>query len=504
MQPPRETLPRVLGPWAATAIVIGTVIGSGVFLKPRAIASDVPYPGLGAVVWLLGGLLALAGALVYAEVCVLLPRAGGNYVFLREAYGRLAGWLYGWVDFWMIRSGSIAALATAFAISAHDVWTSEALRDAAGWPRVGPVPDWGQRLLVILLIAALAAVNIRGVRWGGGLQVVVTVLKVGTIAAVVVVPLAFLAADAPGPSGDKPTLARLSPLWPESFGFGLLGAMGTALLSVLWPYHGWMNVGPIAGEVEKPQRNLPLALIAGVGTIIVLYLGCNLAYHLMLTPAEIASGANETPTATRAALKLLGSVGTAAMSAVILCSVFGSLNGNLLVGPRVLFAMGEDGLAPRWLRAVHPRWRTPAAAIAVLAAWSSLLVLGAGALAGAGMLEAGKGPFDQLTDFAMFGAVIFETMAVLSIFVFRRTMPDAPRPYRCPWYPWLPLAYAAIPLFILASMALTASKRTEALIGLAFIGAGVLAYHGLGLHRRRPQAPGTNAAHAADQGGSHA
>ena len=138
MQPSRATLPRVLGPWAATAIVIGTVIGSGVFLKPKAIAADVPYPGLAALVWLLGGLLALAGALVYAEVCVLLPRAGGNYVFLREAYGRLAGWLYGWVDFWMIRSGSIAALATAFALSAHDVWTSAALRDALGWPTGRP------------------------------------------------------------------------------------------------------------------------------------------------------------------------------------------------------------------------------------------------------------------------------------------------------------------------------------------------------------------------------
>ena len=165
--------------------------------------------------------------------------------------------------------------------------------------------------------------------------------------------------------------------------------------------------------MAEPQRNLPLALIVGVGTIIVLYLGCNLAFHLMLTSAEIAhppEALKDTPTATLAALRLLGSAGTAAMSFVILCSVFGSLNGNLLVGPRLLYAMGEDGLAPRWLHAVHPRWRTPAAAIAVLAAWSALLVLGAGALAGAGVLEEGKGPFDQLTDFAMFGAVIFETM----------------------------------------------------------------------------------------------
>ncbi|MBY0233092.1 MAG: amino acid permease, partial [Gemmataceae bacterium] len=346
MQHQRDSLPRVLGPVAATAIVIGTVIGSGVFLTPRAIAQAVPYPGLAAVCWIIGGLLAMAGALVYAEVCALIPAAGGNYVFLRDAYGRLFGWMWGWVDFWMIRAGSIAALATAFAISAHDVWTSKDLREALGWPAVGPVPDWAQRLAVVLVIAGLALVNARGVKWGGGLQVFVTLVKVGTIAAVALFPLLLLAADAPGPSGERPTTERLNPLWPEEWSWALTAAMGGALLSVLWPYHGWQNIGPVAGEVKEPQRNLPLALIAGVGVILLLYLGCNLAYHLMLTPAEIASKANETPTATRAALKLLGPIGTAAMSFVILCSVFGSLNGNLLVGPRLLYAMGQDGLAP--------------------------------------------------------------------------------------------------------------------------------------------------------------
>jgi amino acid transporter len=482
-QPEQPTLERVLGPWAAVAVVVGTVIGSGVFLKPRAIAQDLPYPGLVAFVWVLGGLLALVGALVYAEVASVLPQAGGNYVFLREGYGRLAGWLWGWVDFWMIRSGSISALATAFTISLHEIVISDDLRRWLGLQLVGPVPDWQQRLITIGVILVLAAVNIRGVQWGSGLQIAITVVKVASLLAVALVPLFFLTTTAPGPA--QPSFQRLAPAWPPSFGLALLGGIGTALLSVQWAYHGWMNIGPIAGEVRDPQRNLPFSLIVGVGIIIALYLGCNLGYYLVLDTPEIAAK-GDTPTATMAAVSLLGPLGGVVVSGFIMCSVFGALNGNLLVGPRLLFAMGHDGLAPRALQSIHPEWHTPAAATAVLAVWSCLLIVGVAVLSYVGILPAGKGPFDQLTDFAMFGAVIFETMAVLAIFALRVKMPDAERPYKCPLYPFLPAAYALVPLYILVSMVLTEKSRNEALIGFAFIGAGILVYYVLGLHSTAP------------------
>ncbi|MFO0845907.1 MAG: APC family permease [Gemmataceae bacterium] len=225
-----------------------------------------------------------------------------------------------------------------------------------------------------------------------------------------------------------------------------------AFLGVPWPYHGWMNIAPIAGEVRNPCRNLPLSLLAGVLVVVALYLGSNLAYYLMVPGGEIAAlKGKDTSVATVYALRLLGDLGAAAASAAIMCSVFGSLNGNLLVGPRLLFAMGEDGLAPGSLHSVHPRWRTPAAAIAVYAVWPCLQVIAAAALTATGVLDPRKSHFDMLTDFAMFGAVIFETMAVLAIFQFRRTMPDAPRPYRCPGYPLVPLLYTIIPGFVLVN-----------------------------------------------------
>jgi amino acid transporter len=489
--PPPATLPRVIGPWAATAIVIGTVIGSGVFFTPREIAREAPYSGLCLLTWALGGLLTLAGALIYAEVATVLPHPGGNYVYLREAYGRLAGWLWGWVEMWMIRSGSIAALATAFAMSLQEVVTSPELRAAVGMPAPGPVPGWAPPLSATVAILLLAWVNMRGVPLGAGVQLAVTAAKVVAIAAVAGAPLFFLASGVEAPGGTQPSFTRLAPVWPEAWGWELVAGAGAALLAVLWPYHGWMNIGPAAGEVREPQRNLPLALALGTAGVMALYLGCNLAYFLLLSPAELRALPDGSSAASAAAVKLLGPLGGVAISGVILCSVLGALNGNLLVGPRLLFAMGEDGLAPAWLRRVHPEWKTPAAATAVLAGWSCLLVAGAAVLAWLKVLPPGKGPFGALVDFAMFGAVTFETMAVLSIFVLRWKLPDVPRPYRCPLYPWLPLAYAALPVFILGSMLAAAEKRAQALVGLGAIAAGMAAYFALGLHRRpAARAPG--------------
>jgi amino acid transporter len=467
----------------ATAVVVGTVIGSGVFKKPQSIAEHVPNFGVAALIWVLGGVLVLLGALAYAEVTVLLPRAGGNYVFLREAYGRLAGFLWGWVEFCIIRSASIAALATIFTESLHDILRNQAFQQALGLPTGTQLGFWSQRLMTVSVLAVLAWVNIRGVRWGGLLQLLITLIKIGSLAAIAVLPFLVLASWLK--SQTMPDFGNLRPVWPDDWRQVSLGHFASAFLGVLWAYHGWQNIAPVAEEVRRPQRNLPLALLSGVAIIITLYLGANLAYYLVI-PREQMAELKQTTVATGFSLRLLGPLGAAAASAAVMCSVFGALNGNLLVGPRLLYAMGDDGLAPRALGQVHSRYRTPALAIAVLAVWSSFQVLVVAFLTWLGWLEESKSHFDRLTDFAMFGAVIFETLAVVSIFIFRRKRAEAERPYRCPGYPLVPALYVILPAFVLVNMFL--HETVEAMAGVSFIALGAAVYGVLGLGRSLPSA----------------
>lgn len=494
MQPSQShSLPRVLGLWIATAVVVGTVIGSGVFKKGRNVAENVPEFGPAMGVWVLGGVLTLLGALALAEVATLYPRAGGNYVFLREGYGRMAGFLWGWVEFWIIRSASIAALATMFTESFHDV-LRQSLHPGS---KADVLAFWPRQLLTALVIAGLAAVNARGTRLGGGLQLLITVVKVGSLLFIIVLPFAVYAAVSE--PTYPPRVENLSPTWPAGV-FGVNWALfGSALIGVLWAYHGWMNIGPIAEEVTHPQRNIPLALLGGVLLLIGLYCGANLAYYLII-PREEMAALKDTTVATEFCFRLLGPVGAIIASAIVMTSVFGSLNGNLLVGPRLLYAMGKDGLAPASLAELHPRYRTPILATIVLATWACLLVLCVGALTQyrlpvlpLGFTEldlnvpAGKSPFDVVTDFAMFGAVTFETLAVASIFVFRRTVPPTPenRPYLCWGYPVVPAVYVALMCGVIVTFFVTPQQRSEAMIGLGFMGLGAFVYLTV-FHRRTP------------------
>ncbi len=474
-------LERVMGPITGVAVVIGTVIGSGVFKKPQLIAQNAPYFGLAALAWAGTGLFILLGALAYAEVAVLYPRAGGNYVFLREAYGRLAGFLWGWVDFWIIRAASIAALATIFTESLHDVLRDPTFQQAVGLAPGDVLGVWAQKGLTVGVIVALAAVNVRGVKWGGGLQVVVTVVKVASLAAIVAAPFLLWALLRPD-SLVAPRLAHLAPTWPATWAAVPIAGLGTAFLGVYWAYNGWMNITPVAEEVRDPRRNIPLALTAGVGTIILLYVGANLAYYLILPGPEIAA-VKDTTVATVFSMRLLGPLGAAVASAAVMCSVFGALNGNLLIGPRLLYAMGRDRLVPDALQTIDARSHTPALATWVLAAWSCLLVLGVAALNRSGVFAGKPLDFDLLTDFAMFGSLTFETLAVLSIFVFRFRLPNVERPYRCPGYPVVPLLYVVLPAFVLTSMAMT--QTLEVTVGLGFIAAGAAVYFVLGLGGER-------------------
>lgn len=483
-------LVRALGPLTATAVVVGTVIGSGVFKKPQVVAANVPEFGMAALVWVLGGLLALLGALALAEVAVLYPRAGGNYVFLREGYGRWAGFLWGWVEFWIIRAASLAALATIFTESFHDVLRNAAFqRTFALELGSEPLDYWAQRWLTVGIILGLSLVNVLGVRWGGLLQLFITLIKVGSLLAIAALPFVAGAFNRPEAtvSGPHPDYL-LRNLWPASLAAVDLSRVGAALVGVLWAYHGWMNIAPVAEEVRHPQRNIPLALVGGVAIIIALYLSANLAYYLVIPQPEMAA-VTGTPVATEFCLRLLGPIGAAAVSAAIMCSVFGALNGNLLVAPRLLYAMGEDGLAPRVLGRVHPRFHTPDLAIWVMGIWAALLVLAVTVLTQLGALPPGKSHFDIMTDFAMFGAVIFETMAVATVFVFRFRYPDADRPYRCWGYPWVPLVYVCILAAVLANMFI--KQQNEAMIGLGFIAVGAAVY--LIVDRRRPRPGGVAA-----------
>jgi amino acid transporter len=465
-----QSLPRVLGVWISTAIVVGTVIGSGVFLKPRSISQVVPDFNYVALVWIVGGVLTLLGVLALAEVSVLYPRAGGNYVFLREGYGPLAGFLWGWVEFWIIRSASCAALATVFVENLGNVVKQVVAREQE---QITFEP-WVYPLVTALVILLLALVNMRGARWGGGLQFFVTLVKIGSLIAVMVLPFllgGLRRSSIEASLYDQP--AETAFTW---------GGLSTAFLGVLWAYHGWMDLGPIAGEVKNPQRNLPVALILGIGIVIVLYVGANVAYHLVLSQREMAGLPEDQNVAAVYCARLVGSVGMMLASVAIVISVFGALNGNLLVGPRLLYAMGQDGTAPRWLGAVHAEYRTPVPAIAVLAGWSILLVLAATWI----KLEK-KSLFDALTEYAMFGAVIFESLAVTTIYVFRVRYPDVQRPYRCPGYPWTPLISLLVPGFVLVNM--FTSQTREAIAGLCFIALGVLVYFLTGIRQRTRALP---------------
>lgn len=500
-------LPRVLGPWIATAIVIGTVIGSGVFKKPHAVAKDMSEIdasgnilssaefGLIMIAWILVGVLSFIGSLILAEIAVIHPRAGGNYVFLREGYGRWAGFLWGWVEFWIIRSGSIAALAAVFSDSFFDILTYAFGRS---FPNDVPAIFWARQGTTVTVIAVLAAVNARGTVLGGGLQLVVTTVKCLSLLAIALLPFIFLALNAEPAQHVK--TSNLEPVWPADWGGINWSKFGSALVGILWAYHGWMNLAPMAEEVKNPNRNLPLSFLMGTTAVIVLYLSVNVAYHLVVPRADmIAPGLGGTsPVATLFAERLLGPIGVLLGSTAIMISVFGSLNGNLLVGPRLLFAMGQDGLAPRSLATLHAKYGTPFLAEIVLASWAILLVVGAGllkffsadvnhqielldtALGDKGIFTyfrvTNKALFDVLTDYTMFGAVAFETLAVASIFMVRRQYPvdKVELPYRSWGYPVLPILYVTVMAAVLCNMFYT--QRTESLIAVGFIGVGATVY----------------------------
>jgi APA family basic amino acid/polyamine antiporter len=447
-QPDKSGLKRELSVWGASAIVVGTVIGSGIFLVPSTMTRYVGSPMRVFAVWIAGGLLSLFGALSYAELAAALPEAGGEYVYLREAYGPVWAFLYGWTQMWVAKSGSIATLATGFYIYLANfrpelgkIWIVAPVPIGEGG---GPLPIRYGQLLAIGVIALLSLINYFGVRAGGNLQVTTTALKVALIAAIIVIGLG---------SGLGSTANFHSSAAAQG---GILGFFA-ALVGALWAYDGWNNVTMVASEIRRPQRNLPLALIVGTLSVIAIYLLTNLAYFYVLPAATVASTDR---VASEMMRRILGAPGAAAVSIAAMISIFAALNGSILSGSRVPFAMARDGLFFRGVERIHPKYRTPSASILVLGAWASLLVL--------------SGRYDQLYTYVIFASAILYGMATASVIVLRYRRPDMSRPYRTIGYPLVPIAFVfGIACLIISTLR---SSPRESMLGLGLISLGLPFY----------------------------
>lgn len=341
-------LKRDLGIWAAVSIVVGTVIGSGIFRVPQTMIQDVGSVPLVFAVWIAGGLLSLAGALTYAELAAAMPGAGGEYVYLTEAYGPLWGFLYSWTQMWVAKSGSIATLATAFfEYTAHFVPQFEKI-----WFSIGPFPVKYGQIFAMVLILLLGGINYLGVRIGGDVQVAVTAVKVALIAFVIVAGLLYR---------GSPVAASASTPVPSSLFAGFIAA----LVGALWAYDGWNNVGMVASEVRNPQRNLPLSLIGGTLAVIVIYMVANWAYFRVLSPGDVAS---HKLVAAEMMQRIQGNWGASAVSVAAMISIFAALNGSILTGARVPYAAARDGLFFRSAARIHPAFHTPGVSILMLTA----------------------------------------------------------------------------------------------------------------------------------------
>jgi basic amino acid/polyamine antiporter, APA family len=445
-------LRRVLGLWPAVSIVIGTAIGSGIFLVPSDMIKAVGSPSMVFAVWVFGGVLTLFGALSYAELAAALPDAGGEYVYLNAAYGPFFGFVYGWTQTWVAKSASIATLATGFYTYLGDFFPG--LRGAAYTvhypigPGGGPLEIRYGQLFAIGLILFLAGVNYFGVRLGGGVQVAVTGLKLLLIAGLTAVGLWY------GFSTHTNTANLHSAMNADPGG---VAGFFAALVAALWAYDGWNNAGMLGSEIENPQRNLPLALIGGTLAMIGIYLLANLAYFSVLSGAEV--GASERVAADMMR-RVLGSPGGAAVSAAAMISIFAALNGSLLSGSRVPYAMARNGYFFHALAHVHPRFRTPSVSILLLGLWSSVLLL--------------SGHYKQLYTLVIFPSWILYAMTAASVIVLRRKRPDLKRPYKVLGYPFVPLLFVMVAIGLLYST-LLASPR-ESGIGFGIIVAGLPFY----------------------------
>ncbi|NJD19848.1 MAG: amino acid permease [Gemmatimonadetes bacterium] len=467
---------RRLGTFDAVMVVVGAIIGAGIFLNPAIVAQRVGTSALVLAAWGLGGAIAVVGALCFAELGARLPRAGGGYVYLRDAFGPLPAFLYGWTQLLVINTGGIAAVAITFATYAADL-------AGAGPTIVKP--------LAVAAIVFLSAVNAAGVRFGTWVQNAFTLLKLAALALLVGAGAWLLlggrgAQDAAGAAAVSAGAASAAPS-----GAALVLATGTALVAVLFAYGGWQHANNIAEEIREPERRLPLALLVGVGIVVAVYVSANAAYLTALGPRGLATSAAPAADALRTAAGRWGGV---AIAAGIACSTFGILNVFIMTVPRIYQAMAADGVFFASVARLSARTRTPVVGIWIQMAWAVVLAL--------------SGTYGQLLDWVVFGDWIFFGMIVATLFVYRardlRSVPmrapadgsanaagRAPpaRSFRAPWHPVLPALFVVAAVFVVASSVV--SNPRNAIYGTLLIAAGVPAYLGWASRRRGGGGPGS-------------
>jgi APA family basic amino acid/polyamine antiporter len=429
----RFSLPRVLGLWDIIGIVVGGVIGSGIFLVPKVIAAGVHSPLLIFAVWIVGGVLSFFGAVSFSEMGAAYPQAGGIYVYLREAYGSLIAFLFGWTLFLVIDSGAVATLAVAF--------SSEYL------PHFFHLSRLETKLIALCFIAFLVIVNYVGVRWGANLQNALTIIKFGGLVAICGIAFVFAKGNA----------SHFSSPSPPRFSMNLIGSFGIALVASLWAYKGWEGATYSAGETRRPERNLPWGIFIGTLIVIAIYLIANLAY-LYVFPADHIANSNRI--AADVMNTVVGPVGASIIALIILFSITGAANQTILTSPRVYFAMAKDGLFFKKISAVHPKFLTPHYSIVLLGLWAVILSL--------------SGTFEQLFTYVIFGEWIFFGLAGAAVMILRKKRPDLPRPYKTLGYPVFPIIFVLSAFLI--SLNTLINEFWNSMAGLIIIFLGVPAY----------------------------
>jgi len=463
-------LVKGLGLFDSTTLVMGSMIGSGIFIVAADVGRQVRSPGLFFFTWVLSGLMTVIAAVSYGELAGMMPKAGGQYVYLREAFGPLFGFLYGWTLFLVIQTGTVAAVAVAFGkfLGVFIPWVSAKtilvnLGTVAVFGRPIALTLSSQQLVAILVLSFLSVMNIFGLRLGAGVQNVFTILKIAALLGVIVLGVVWA-------FGHPVPLASVQGFWQDAhWDLATLTVVSVALVGPLFSSDAWNNVTFTGSEVINPKRNIPLALSLGTSTICLIYLACNWAYYRILPFFGTAQGgllqqgiqhAAEDRVATAAAQLMLGGRGADLMAVAIMVSTFGCVNGLVLAGARVYYAMAKDGLFFSSVARIHPRYHTPAVSLLVQAAWAALLTL--------------SGSYNELLDYVIFAVVLFYILTIAGIFRLRRTRPDAPRPYRAWGYPVVPLLYIAFASFV--ELALLAHKTLRSFAGLSIVAIGIPVY----------------------------
>ena len=439
-------LKRQLGLWSAVAILVGSTIGSGIFRSPAGIADKLPGPLPLMAVWIAGGLFALCGALTLAELSGAFPQTGGVYVFIREAWGRLAAFLFGWAELTLIRAASLGAISTTFA----EYFLRVLGYDTAVEPYASYV-----HYVAALAIVLTATFNYVGVRWGSLVQNVTTLAKYGGLLFIILIAFSL---------GLPSTGGHYTPAAPV--GSFHIAAFGLALVSVLWAFDGWADLSFVAGEVKDPRRTLPRALIIGTLAVIGIYLLANLAYMAVLSVEEIRVSRL---VAADVAQRLIGAPGVIFVACTVMLSTFGTLNGTLLTAPRIFFAMADDGLFFKKVAAVHPKYHTPYVSIILTTGLGVVFVL--------------LRTFEQLADTFVTAIVPFYALAVASIFVMRKRA-DYDPPFRVPLYPIVPALFILATCFLLGNALIDETSRWPTVGVLAIILLGIPVYYG-SVGRRR-------------------